>query len=657
MSLPHRSVQSQALPPTPTRPRSGIQTGLNVLDLDQFKIPAEFSLSWYTDNLGAVIPDKYRPNRKDITDPIHRILDRASRYHNDTRPPGVEAVTIYDQPAFRTTCRQLASLIPAEYFPQKGSDIVRFFEGVTGYTREKAGMNRYTLPRPNRSSYINPTLVVEAPHSAGLATPGTRRTIKEEPDRDSSPGGVIAGYSEESAINLDSDEEADTILPSVESPERIKKTKSKNPSKEYKIASSSASHNQATEVGNVVQAAEVFSSGKPKKPSSKKRKHPQEGAEAVGDTQLTEIATPVKTKEPSATKKRSKKPKRADEAAEAADNSQPTDFVTPGEANGQSDSKKCSKKRQDKREVAESVSSKSTKSSTSNKRKRQTEVAESEKDAQLTDIASTQSQKSSPTKKKHRRLEEPAGIEGLATDLFENVNPTQSKKSKNSTSNQKNKDCPSGSNVGETHAAPVSSIPQARAKLESRDANVPAEPSLPLLRIEQKRKSLLPPDALPSNDTSSESSVERPPPPVEKPTTSDHAAIEGDNSADDEDETPQKIVRRSTDKLLSERLMAENQALVEKHKEEIAVLKHAAKEGRRRMRERSTARTEHHRRQIACLSTDLARLMDRNQALEDLLCKGAGIDPLDLERTLVRVGEGLNTYRRSFQMVHKCERE
>ncbi|ETI24070.1 hypothetical protein G647_03439 [Cladophialophora carrionii CBS 160.54] len=224
-------------------------------------------------------------------------------------------------------------------------------------------------------------------------------------------------------------------------------------------------------------------------------------------------------------------------------------------------------------------------------------------------------------------------------------------------------------------------MPQARAKLKSLKALVPAEPSSLLSRIEQKRKSLLPPDALPSNDTSSESSVERPSPPVEKPTTSDHAAIGGDKSADgavddtsssdddddddddeddeddDEDETPQKTVRRSTDKLLSERLMADNQALVEKHTEEIAVLKQAAKGGRRRMRERSTARTEHHRRQIASLSTDLARLMDRKQALEDLLCKRAGIDPLDLERTLVRVGEGLNTYRRSFQMAHKCERE
>ncbi|EXJ61089.1 hypothetical protein A1O7_05242 [Cladophialophora yegresii CBS 114405] len=643
-------------------PRSRIQTGIDVLDWGQLKIPGELSLSWYTDNLGAVIPDKYHPNRKDITDPFHRILDRASKYHNDTRPPGVEAVTIYERPRFRTTCRQLASLIPAEYFPPEGSNIVRFLEGVTGYTREKAGMNRYTLPRPNRSSYITPTLAAGTPQSAGLATPKTRQAIKEEPARDSAAVAVIAGFSEESAINLDSDEEADTILPSVESPEHTKKTKSKaspkksKKSKKSKKAPSSTPRNQAAEDENVPEVAGVCSAEKSKKTLWKKRKYTQ-GAEDANDTQLIEVASPVEKREPSASKKRSKKLKRSEEAAEAADDSHATDFVTPEEAEDPFKSKKCSQKQQNNGQVTESVPCGSTKPSASNKRKRPNEVAQSEDETQLTAAASTQFQTSFTTKKQ-KRVGEPAGIEPLANSI-DNVDATASQKSKKSTSKRKKRDCPSGNNTETEQAASVPSIPQAKATLKS--------PRLICVSSESENPWY---ERTPwaSRDTSSESSVEKSPVPVKKSTTFTQGAVDEDNSADeavdetsssdedgDEDERPRATVRRNTDKMLTEKLMADNQALVEKHREEMAVLKQAAKERRQRMRERSQAMAEGHHRQIASLSSDLTRLKDRNQSLEDLLCKGAGLSPLDLERTLVRVGEGLNGYRRAFQMVHKCE--
>jgi hypothetical protein len=681
-----------------------LQTGTDVLNLEELKFPDEFSLSWYTDNLAAVIPAKYPPNRKHIRHPFHKILDRATQYHNDTRPPGVEEVTIYEQPAFKTTCRQLASLIPAEYFPAKGGDMVRFLEGVTGYTREKAGMNRYSCARTKPGCYINPTLAAEAPNPARAGTPSTRRTIKEEPDTDSTTGAGMTGYSEESAINLDPDDGDETILPLIESPQRSKQTQSKGSSKKSKTSPSSKPRNEVSEneivenevieIEGVAQAAEGLSPQKSKSSPSKKRKHSQEdtigvddaqltnavttvearesspaskkrskkrkksdeGVGGVDDTQTTEVVTIEKSKDSSAFKKRSNKRKKAEEAVEGADNTPSAEVVTPAKSTDSSATKNCSKKLQDNEEAAEIVLSRSIKPPSSKKRKGPpNEAAESEDDAQRIEFASARSTKPSATKK--RKLpEEPAGIEGLA-DSNEHVSPKKAKKAKKPKSKQKKKDTPG---ISHTESA------RAQDSAESPKIHAPAESSSPLLRIKRKRKSLRQPEDSPSKDVSSETSIESSPSPDKEGASAIRTTVNENNSADgtvdetsssdeDEDETPPVFVRRSADKLLIERLMADNRALVKKHEEEIAVIKQTETEERQRLMGGFKAEAEKHRREIVSLKSGITKLEERKQSLENLLYKGAGISPPDLETTLVRVEEGICHYRKSFQMVHKCE--
>ncbi|KIW67986.1 hypothetical protein PV04_03962 [Phialophora macrospora] len=668
-------MPSQSPPTAPTAPRTGLQTGVDVLNLEQLKFSDKYSLSWYTDNLGAVIPVKYPPNRKYIRNPFHKVLDRATRYHNDTRPPGVEEVTIYERPAFRTTCRQLASLIPAEYFPPEGDNMVRFLEGVTGYTREKAGMNRYSGPRTKHSYYINPTLTAEAPHPARPGTLETRPLIKEEPNTDSTAIAGIAGYSEESAINLDPDDAVETILPLVESPQHTKQTKSKGPAKKSKPSSSSKRRNEGTEseitenevieTDDGAQAPEVLSPQKSKRSSPKKRKPSQEDAIGVDNAHLINAVTAVKAGESSASKGSSKKRKKSKEAVDGVDNTQRAEVVTPEKSKESSVSKNRSKKLQASEGAAESDSSRLTKLSSLKKRKRSSnEVAESADDAPRTEFASAQPIKPSTTKKR-KLLEEPAGIQG-PSDPNEHISPKKSNKSKKSKSKQKKKNSPVKSHTESEHAAPVPTLPQAKNSVESHKIHAPAESSSPLLRVERKRKFLLRPEASPSKGDSPNFNTESSPPRDEEGTTAMQTAVNRNNSADedghgtgssdqDEDETSPVTVRRYADKLLIERLMADNQALLKKHEEEIAVTKQTEKEERRRLMEGSKAEAEKYRREIATLRSEIAKLTGRKQSLEKLLYKGAGISPPDLETTLVRVEEGICPYRRSFQIVHKCD--